>query len=82
MSRSAGAVLLGAALLLLLGDPAEAAKKKYCFFEMESMCPGRQPSRGSKIRKPKKPATVKAPIPVAKPGTTKTAFPFPRPSRR
>jgi hypothetical protein len=78
MSRSAGTVLLGAALLLLLGDPAEAAQKKYCFFEMESMCPGRQPARGSKIRKPKKPATVKAPIPVAKPGTASTAIPIPK----
>ena len=81
MSRSACTVLLGAALLVWLGEPTEAASKKYCFFEMESMCPGRQPQRGSKIRKPK-PKTetaTKAPIPTPKPESIKTAVPIPMP---
>lgn len=79
MRRSAGTVLLGAALLLLLGDPAVAAKKKYCFFEMESMCPGRQPARGSKVKKPKKTqTTTKTPVPTAKPKTAKAPIPVPK----
>ena len=80
MSRSASTVLLGAALLLWLGEPAEAASKKYCFFEMESMCPGRQPGKGSKIRKPKPkaPAEAKTPVPTPKPETVKTTIPVPK----
>lgn len=80
MNRSASTVLLGAALLLWLGQPAEAATKKYCFFEMESMCPGRQPGAGSKIRKPKPKTqeTTKTPIPTPKPTTAKAAVPIPK----
>jgi len=79
MTRSAGTVLLGAALLLLLGEPAEAASKKYCFFEMESMCPGRQPARGSKIKKPKKTqATAKPAVPTPKPKVVKATVPIPK----
>ncbi len=79
MRRFAGIVLLGVASCLLLGEPAEAANKKYCFFEMQSMCPGRQPARGSKIRKPKKTqATTKTPVPEPKPQTTKATVPVPK----
>ncbi|MFO0994684.1 MAG: extensin family protein [Hyphomicrobiales bacterium] len=80
MSRSACTVLLGAALLVWSGQPTEASSKKYCFFEMESMCPGRQPQRGSKIRKPKPKTetTTKAPIPTPKPEPIKAAVPIPK----
>lgn len=81
MSRSACTVLLGAALLVWLGQPTEASSKKYCFFEMESMCPGRQPQRGSKIRKPKpktEATTTKTPVPTPKPEPVKTAVPIPK----
>jgi len=79
MRRPAYTVLLVAAFTLLLDLPVEAASKKYCFFEMESMCPGRQPPRGSKIRKPKPKAKVAAPVPAPKPVAVKVKIPVPKP---
>jgi hypothetical protein len=86
MNKPAGVALWGAAFILCLGLPAEAASKKYCFFELQSMCPGRQPPKGSKIRKPAKkaPATEVAtpPIPAPKPGTSDDQVAIPKPKTK
>jgi len=85
MNRPAGIALWGAAFILCLGLPAEAASKKYCFFEVQSLCPGRQPPKGSKIRKPAKKAptsAVTAPIPTPKPGTTDDQVVVPIPKEK
>jgi hypothetical protein len=84
MNRPAGIALWGAAFIMCLGLPAEAASKKYCFFEIESMC--RQTPRGSKIRKPAKKAPAKAattaPIPAPKPGTSDEQVAIPKPKEK
>jgi hypothetical protein len=84
MNKSAGLALWGAAFILCLGLPAEAASKKYCFFEIESMC--RQTPRGSKIRKPAKKAPTKAigtpPIPAPKPGASDDLTAIPKPKAK
>ncbi|MBL8905295.1 MAG: extensin family protein [Rhizobiales bacterium] len=79
MSRFGTAVLLVLASLLWFGLPAEAATKRYCFFEMESMCPGRQPAKGSKIRKPKKTdAATRTVVPTPKPKVATAVVPVPK----